>query len=189
MDNQTSIIDIQVNDSAFQAYLSSVRDYRDLLKESGAELQKALDEVDGGSGQNKALKEELKTRKAIAKASKDATFEENRGEDAESRQNNRLRDRIRLTLEAGRHQRENINAAMKFAKSPIGKLGIAGAAAAGLVKALNAAASLAQQGTDLRTQAKMAGMDAGHYTAWQRNLEPYDPNGVLLQHAVEATRD
>ena len=189
MANQTSIIDIQVNDSAFQSYLASVREYRDLLRESGAELQKALEGVDGGSGQNKALKEELKTRKAIAKASKDATFEENRGEDAENRQNTRLRDRIRLLLEAGRHQRENINAAMKFARSPIGKLGIAGAAAAGLVKALNAAANLAQQGTDLRTQAKMAGMDAGHYTAWQRNLEPYDPNGVLLQHAVEATRD
>ena len=189
MANQTSIIDIQVNDSAFQSYLSSVREYRDLLRESGAELQKALESVDGSPSQNKALKEELRTRKAIAKASKDATFEENRGEDAENRQNTRLRDRIRLILEAGRHQRENINAAMKFAKSPIGKLGIAGAAAAGLVKALNAAANLAQQGTDLRTQAKMAGMDAGHYTAWQRNLEPYDPNGVLLQHAVEATRD
>lgn len=189
MASQTSIIDIQVNDSAFQTYLASVREYRDLLKESGAELQKALDEVDSGSGQNRALKEELRTRKAIAKASRDATFEENRGEDAENRQNTRLRDRIRLTLEAGRHQRENINAAMKFAKSPIGRLGIAGAAAAGLVKALNAAGSLAQQGTDLRTQARMAGMDAGHYTAWQRNLEPYDPNGALLQHAVEATRD
>ncbi|GBQ07524.1 lytic transglycosylase domain-containing protein [Saccharibacter floricola] len=193
MVNQTSVIDISVQYQEFLDYIEAVERYRTLLKESGEELSRAVKMPHGASHEReKATKGEASATKELVTINQSLVGTESDRNKQLKEGNRQLTDRKRRKEEEGRVERENIRRVQSFARSPLGKIAYAAVAMKGVqlgFAAFQGLQNIAHSGAALRAQSLRTRMDASHIKAWQNNLEPYDPEGSLMQAANRATRD
>lgn len=193
MVNQTSVIDISVQYQEFLDYIEAVERYRTLLKESGEELSRAVKMPHGASHEReKATKGEASATKELVTINQSLVGTESDRNKQLKEGNRQLTDRKRRKEEEGRVDRENIRRVQSFARSPLGKIAYAAMAMKGVqlgFSAFKGLQNIAHSGAALRAQSLRTRMDASHIKAWQNNLEPYDPEGSLMQAANRATRD
>lgn len=173
--------------------MEAVERYRTLLKESGEELSRAVKMPHGASHEReKATKGEASATKELVTINQSLVGTESDRNKQLKEGNRQLTDRKRRKEEEGRVDRENIRRVQSFARSPLGKIAYAAVAMKGVqlgFAAFQGLQNIAHSGAALRAQSLRSGIDASHFRAWQTNLEPYDPEGSLMQASVRATRD